>query len=182
MCAQATLLLISVFSVFFLYQPTFTAMQLFWISIILDIFGSISLASSQAVDSVLSKSPIRQEKRIYTSRMNCQVMMLCAYQVVLLGLILRFSTFFFNLPYRWDTPALITPELVSDHPEVYSAEQIGETSNKTIIFTMFTNTFILMQCSNLCYFKFSGQPWDWRKFTIGSLDFWLVIAIILAVQ
>lgn len=110
---------------------------------------------------MLESKPYTKNDGDITKDVIKEIFYLSTYQVIALLSILLFSNSLLGLPYRWDSPVWLKPEMLKT--ELYSNKKVGDPSNKTIVFTVIVHSYVLMQCANLIYLKTKDEgSQSWR--------------------
>jgi magnesium-transporting ATPase (P-type) len=137
-------------------------MQLLWINVFLDIAAVVAITTGPPIKSLLETAPYTKNDGRISLDVVVEILYLSTYQIISLLTILFFSNSLLGLPFRWDSPVWLKPEMLKT--ELYANKKVGDPSNKTIVFTMIVHSYVLMQCANLIYLKIKDeQSLSWRQ-------------------
>jgi len=132
-------------SVLFNESPL-TAVQMLWVNLIMDTFAALALATEPPSDELLDRQPVSKTDKIVNEVMFRNVFGQAFYQIAILLMFLFEGRNIFNLPYEESDPFYYTKSWLDDHPD--SGKELNSYSNKTVVYTMLFQAFVMMQIFN----------------------------------
>jgi Ca2+-transporting ATPase len=107
-----------------------TVPQLLWINIIMDTFAAIALSTDPPRANSMKRRPIKREASIITKAMGLNILLCSLYQVLVLGLVLRFN-------------------LLVESKDIFQFGQEPNLSSNIPALTIFFTTFVMFQFWNI---------------------------------
>ena len=138
-------------------------------NVFLEMAAVMALATSNPIDELITTAPYSLSDKILPRHNQRNIALLTAYQVVAILLLILFAGPLLGLPYEWSTPPY---NLTTNEP-----------TNKTTVFSMVVQTYVLMQCVSISILKLHDEAHlSWFERFNRHKEFTYALVFILVAQ